>query len=80
MDDGTSSVYSAPTPLRPFMDGGVLSTDANSNRKRRVEVLGGLTPTVTRAPPGSLGSPAVRAASNGPSVLQMFTADHPGPG
>ncbi|ETO80192.1 hypothetical protein F444_05235 [Phytophthora nicotianae P1976] len=78
MDEGTNGVYSAPTPLRPFMDGGALSTDANSNRKRRVEVLGGLAPSVTRAPPGSLGSPAVRAASNGPSVLQMFTADNSG--
>ncbi|KAG6969784.1 hypothetical protein JG688_00005171 [Phytophthora aleatoria] len=78
MDEGINGVYSAPTPLRPFMDGGVLSTDANSNRKRRVEVLSALTPAVTHAPPGSLRSPAVRAASSGPSVLQMFTAGNSG--
>ncbi|KAG7380311.1 hypothetical protein PHYPSEUDO_007323 [Phytophthora pseudosyringae] len=63
-----NGVYaSPPTPLRPFVDA--------SNRKRRMDALG----AVTRAPPGALGgSPAVRAASNSPSVLQMFTADNAG--
>ncbi|KAG1685317.1 hypothetical protein DVH05_008479 [Phytophthora capsici] len=60
------------SPLKPFVD------DINGNRKRRVDALGGLSPAITRAPPGALGSPALRAASSSPSVLQMLSADTSG--
>ncbi|KAE8913439.1 hypothetical protein PF003_g2497 [Phytophthora fragariae] len=78
---GDKAVYSSP--LRPFDDSNALLADANcnGNRKRRVDALGGLSPAVTRAPPGALGSPAVRSSLSGPSapsVLQMFTADTAG--
>jgi hypothetical protein len=58
MDDGARNGV-----LRPFMDGAL----DGSTRKRRMDALGGLSPAVTRAPPGAL-------RSNSSSVLQMFTA------